>query len=218
MKRSFPFLDVRSCLNARSDSEPKNLETRSLKSTGRPQFRLGKQSSFVGAFAAAFFRNEESSPVPVICGRGRVLLWIRALRPDSIRADTSAESQTRARSPGTNTGSRTATEQRKLGGRYSGRIASESLEAVPKRLSRKTVKPRAKLCAICWRLYSGRTLNELRLSDFARTSESFCEVLFLRVNSAPRLSVLDWATPPARLAGAAAPFLIAIGRERYPNC
>jgi hypothetical protein len=31
---------------------------------------------FVGAFAAAFFSDEESSPVPVICGRGRVLLWI----------------------------------------------------------------------------------------------------------------------------------------------
>ena len=165
-----------------------------------------------------FLSDEQSSPVPFICCRGRVLLWIRALGPDPVRADTSAESQTRARSPRTSTGSCAATEQRKLGGRHSGRIVSESLEAVPERVSRKTVKPRAKLCAICWRLYSGRTLNELRLSDFARTSESFCEVLFLRVNSAPRLSVLDWATPPARLAGAAAPFLIAIGRERYPNC
>lgn len=75
-------------------------------------------------------------------GRGRVLFWIRALRPNSIRADTSAESQTRAPSAGTNTGNCTATEQRKLGGlRNSGRIVRKPLEAVPEPVSGKAVNP-----------------------------------------------------------------------------
>src|SRR6266513_1944511 len=116
-------------------------ETPMFESTEQVGFGFSRRARFIGAFAAAFSSDEESSLVSFICCRGRVLLWIRTLRPDSIRADPSSESQTRARNPGTNTGSCTATEQRKLGGRRSERIISESLEAGPKPVSGKAVKP-----------------------------------------------------------------------------
>ena len=114
--------------------------------------RRATRPSSLLAHLLLLFSDDESSPVSVICGRGSVLFWIRALRPDSVRADTSAESQTRARSPGADTGSCTATAQRKLGGRRPGRIASESLEAGPERLSGKTVNSSARSCRpIRWR-------------------------------------------------------------------
>ena len=116
-----------------------------------------------------FLSDEQSSPVPFICCRGRVLLWIRALGPDPVRADTSAESQTRARSPGTNTGSRTATEQWQPGGgvRNSGRIVGGPLADVPDRVSKKTVKSRARRRVICWRLFGAPAFSiRLRRSLF----------------------------------------------------
>src|SRR5438046_5454103 len=99
---------------------------------------------FIGAFAAdSLAQSEKITRLGVTRGRGHGLLWICATRPASIIANDSyfRGESARTRSPRTNTGSCTATQQRQLcAGRNSGRIASQSLEVVPKRDSRKALK------------------------------------------------------------------------------